>query len=603
MSMPLGPRVAVAITILAALAAAAARADRPAVGPPKPAVAPPSTSPGGESGDPGAGGGTEAKGQTDKEKNRKRAADGRLPDDVFEPLVERAADRAFLRHLDALRRAALAGPRAVATTGAESAALDALARRAASDGREAAAAEADALRGTLAGSVALEIAYQDAAVAAGRGERLALEYRASARGEDASPDALFLLARASDARTAQPLLERAVARDPEHVRARLLLGSLHCDAGRPQEAVAHFEAARALAPALPAAWLGTAWAAHAAGEAAEVESALRRACECANDTLPAADLAAFLVHARRYDAAAQVLAGAGGRGDALVLLATGHLERVLSRDTAELRARDDRDRQAAADAPPADAGAPPPAPLPAPLERAQTAFVGAAQADAGLTLADALAAHVAVRRGALEEARTILAADVATTGTVFGALVAAELELESGELAAATQRLSRLVDSVPGEIEVHLLYGVALERSGELRPAERAYREAEDLDADDVLVLRALGAVEARQKRWREALALFQRVASLTSGERDALFDLALVQRAADRAKDAAATLETLVATDPADAASWRLLGRVCHRDLRRAKSRAIEAYRACLLHGGDDPEVSAWLGELTATK
>ena len=373
--------------------------------------------------------------------------------------------------------------------------------------------------------------------------------------------------------------------------------------------------------------MGLAQAARLRDAPAEVEAALRRAIELEPaHVLARVELGALLFQSGRYDDARVLLeeTAALAPADPLPELALGQLERVLARDEVAMRELRKKEEAAAAGAALAgpDAGKADPAKPDAgdggkddgakddgggkepekpatPEGRALAAFQAAAEIDTHSIDALVLLAHSAivtdqpiVARGALNVAEKLAPSHTQVR------LMRAYLEIRAGTLSTAGKVMDELLKEQRELAAGLYVRGVAREMEGSARKAEKDYEQAVREAKEDPIFHRALGALYALQAKWKDAIAAYETVVKLTDSHPDALWDLARAQRWAAKPKDAAATLEALVATDPDSLHGWLELGQVCQFELRKQERRAAQAYRAYIDLGGDNEDVPGWLAE-----
>jgi protein O-mannosyl-transferase len=107
------------------------------------------------------------------------------------------------------------------------------------------------------------------------------------------------------------------------------------------------------------------------------------------------------------------------------------------------------------------------------------------------------------------------------------------------------------VSSAPNSRIVHLELGRLAEEKNDPELAEREYRAVLSINPDIVDGLNNLAFVEAKEGRWDEATAGFERVVSLSPQKALAHFNLAVAYRAEKRYADAAREMQQAIDLDP----------------------------------------------------
>jgi tetratricopeptide (TPR) repeat protein len=123
--------------------------------------------------------------------------------------------------------------------------------------------------------------------------------------------------------------------------------------------------------------------------------------------------------------------------------------------------------------------------------------------------------------------------------------------------------------------------GVAAHQRGDIDAAERAYREALQIEADQPLAQHYLGVVLYQRMRFTEALPLLQRSAERVPAEPEFHNNLGLALAALDRNEDAVAAYRATLALKPAHATASNNLG-LALQAMNRVPE-AIAAYRHAL--------------------
>jgi Tfp pilus assembly protein PilF len=448
--------------------------------------------------------------------------------------------------------------------------LDSIARLREAGDLTGAATQAAALVHAPGASLEAHVAYQDLMRDLGKEAALEAEYRARARSEGAGADDLYLLGRLVRGAKAVAQFRAALRADPAHFPSLCGLGNAALEAGDVRSAERAFGDARALRPESGLAWNGTGRVAEAKGERASAEAAYRKAIEFAPKLVVArVNLAVLLVGAGRTRQAQDVL-------DEAVKVAPRDPLPLVARGAALLReGREEEASKAFKDALAVDGKSV------ATLTMLAGTYVNLNKLElAEKAVADALALaprSVTVRVG---EASLLFA-----KGDGAGALAAAEKALQlDGDCAAAQFLCAR-----------------SLERLGESRKAESAFRRAVKADETNAVFVRGLAQFLAREGRWKDAVGSFHRVVELTNASSQSLYDLGLAQLGANEPKKSADTFERLLAAQPDFTEAWLKLGIVC-RDRLRDSKRALRAFRSYVQNGGKDARVKNWIAELEKT-
>jgi Flp pilus assembly protein TadD len=166
------------------------------------------------------------------------------------------------------------------------------------------------------------------------------------------------------------------------------------------------------------------------------------------------------------------------------------------------------------------------------------------------------------------------------------------------ERQVAGERRSRTVTLVRGAAESL--------GAGDLEGARRLLMEALTLAPQEPLAIYNLGVVELRQERPQEALAAFERLLAMETGQPGTVpHDLLALTRASlgllyyqrDHPEDARDHLREAVRLDPLNARSWETLGLALRR-LGEGRD-AREAFRRALALSPEDPQIANNLAAL----
>jgi Flp pilus assembly protein TadD len=111
-----------------------------------------------------------------------------------------------------------------------------------------------------------------------------------------------------------------------------------------------------------------------------------------------------------------------------------------------------------------------------------------------------------------------------------------------GKEAHALSVLRRGLLLTPGDPALLDMAGFAMERSGDYRGAEAAYRGVVERRPDSAQTWRSLGAIHAWQGRWADASAAYERAVALGPGDGLAWRGLALSQERSGELEAAADT-------------------------------------------------------------
>jgi tetratricopeptide (TPR) repeat protein len=159
----------------------------------------------------------------------------------------------------------------------------------------------------------------------------------------------------------------------------------------------------------------------------------------------------------------------------------------------------------------------------------------------------------------------------------------------------ALESWSHAVSLAPGETQIRLAYGEALERSGDLAGAEREFRKASELQPTSADALAALANLYTRGKRLPEAEDTLRRLVSAAPQDENAHLQLGRVLSAEKKDDEAARELQKALALKPDDWDALRELAFVQERAKQWAA--AEKKYRALIEHFPADADLHNGLG------
>jgi tetratricopeptide (TPR) repeat protein len=172
------------------------------------------------------------------------------------------------------------------------------------------------------------------------------------------------------------------------------------------------------------------------------------------------------------------------------------------------------------------------------------------------------------------------------------------LHLQLGETAKALDWVEKALREDSRSAEAHYLRGLCFEYLDKSKSAERSYRRAASLDPECPDYPRAIGALNARFGRFRDAIRAYEEACELDGRSAESLLDLAFAHVGANKPKDALECFGELVEKEPDNLTAWMNIGLLYHEKLGDAEA-AINAYREYLRRGGTDPRVKKWIAEL----
>ena len=146
---------------------------------------------------------------------------------------------------------------------------------------------------------------------------------------------------------------------------------------------------------------------------------------------------------------------------------------------------------------------------------------------------------------------------------------------QSGQNDQAEASLRRALNLEPTNAAVHLNLGMLLAEMERLPDAERAFRDAFKFDPKSAQAAFNLGVLLAKD-RPGESLEWCRRAATLNPREPKYAYTFAFFQAQQGQAAAAIATLETLLATPPASADAYALLGRLYEEQNQPGKALGV---------------------------
>jgi tetratricopeptide (TPR) repeat protein len=159
---------------------------------------------------------------------------------------------------------------------------------------------------------------------------------------------------------------------------------------------------------------------------------------------------------------------------------------------------------------------------------------------------------------------------------------AAQIEFDAGSK-AAVPLLEHVLRLKPDDPTSHAMLAVLASKQGDCATAIQHFEKSGALTSSQPAALQQEGLCLLKLRQLDRAVAVFEHVLELNSGDTRARFQLAAVQLMADKPKDAVATLVPLLQANPPDAKVLRL---------------AASAYEA----SGDTPEAVRTLREAIVT-
>jgi cytochrome c-type biogenesis protein CcmH/NrfG len=159
---------------------------------------------------------------------------------------------------------------------------------------------------------------------------------------------------------------------------------------------------------------------------------------------------------------------------------------------------------------------------------------------------------------------------------------AAQIEFDAGSK-AAVPLLEHVLRLKPDDPTSHAMLAVLASKQGDCATAIQHFEKSGALTSSQPAALQQEGLCLLKLRQLDRAVAVFEHVLELNSGDTRARFQLAAVQLKADKPKDAVATLAPLLQANPPDAKVLRL---------------AASAYEA----SGDTPEAVRTLREAIVT-
>lgn len=326
---------------------------------------------------------------------------------------------------------------------------------------------------------------------------------------------------------AEPLFERALELDDRSLPALIRMGELQLELNRPEVAERYFDRALALDPNAPAALFGAGQAAVARGDHQEAARRFERVLELAPQ--------ATTVHYQLAQAYRQL----GRAEDAERHLARRGTERV-----------------------------PVPDPIAAEL--------------ADLKTFTAYQVVLSLAREGREDPERLLTFALTQLAPIEGALE---------QLAAAIEERRRS-GAPPAELaRLHYVAGGLLVERGEDRAAESHLRQAAELDPSLVDARVKLANAVARQRRFADAVELYEKALTERPGDRELTLKRATALLNMGRQREAIEDLERLLAAEPRDPVLHVRLAEALEAAGRRADAR--ERYRRALELPLDTPEVA----------
>ncbi len=432
---------------------------------------------------------------------------------------------------------------------------------------ETAASQARSLLDAHPADLDAHVAYQDLQLALGKEKQVAREYAARAKGKTAAADDFYLYGRLLDGQASVGQFKKALAKDADHFWSHCEMGAELLDMGRAKHAAASLIRATELRPESGVAVNALGRLREAEGEIAKAEALYKRAIGLDEHMVVArVNLGVLLVGAQRFDEADVVLREAVRRAprDPMPLMGLGMS--AMSR------------------------GVP---------EEAAEVFEQALELDgnsvSGLHL---LAnAYLNLDRGELAEKALAKALSIDPKNAETHAVTSYAF-ISRGEIDRARLHANKAVKLDSRNPYARYMVGLCHQKDGSPKKAESEFKRAIRLDAEDPLYLRALGALQKSQARWRDAVKTYEKLVKLTDRGLDSLYDLAKAYTGASKPKKAAALLREVVSADPDDLNAWFRLG-VLNQDHLRNKEGAAAAYREYIKRGGKDERVPLWLSEV----
>jgi Flp pilus assembly protein TadD len=302
-------------------------------------------------------------------------------------------------------------------------------------------------------SLTAHMAYQDLRVAKGEGRAVQSEYSYEARRSGATADAIFLYGRLLEGKKAVATLERVFELDPAHFYTLCAIGAEYTAMGKYEEARRALEKAQRLKRASPIPVNALGWLSEATGDRDLAEQYYRAAIELApGDALPRLNLGILLIGLERLLQAQMELEKAVelSPGDPMPLLGIGMVlasKKDYKGAVEYYRKAVELETNTAAS-----------------LNLLANAYLGLEQYDL---------AEKAFGRALKLDSKNV------TTLLNLGYLFLLKAEPETAM--AWVQKALRMDSS---SAEGHYFLGLCHEYSGKVRPAEKAYKKAADLDPE-----------------------------------------------------------------------------------------------------------------------
>ena len=158
------------------------------------------------------------------------------------------------------------------------------------------------------------------------------------------------------------------------------------------------------------------------------------------------------------------------------------------------------------------------------------------------------------------------------------------------EYQKALEACRRAQKLAPGQAPFHRLEGDLLRLLGQPDPAQRAYRDALQIDPRYQPAARGLGGASLAASKFADAEKAFREAVRLLPSDLDSRYGLGLAAFKQDRFQDAAQAFEAVVA-EVAHAPTLAYLG-ISYEKLGR-KDDAVKAYQACVQTAGEKDQES----------
>lgn len=167
--------------------------------------------------------------------------------------------------------------------------------------------------------------------------------------------------------------------------------------------------------------------------------------------------------------------------------------------------------------------------------------------------------------------------------------------LEQRNDVSATHSWSQAVSLAPGDVQMRLAYGSALEKSGDTAGAEREFRRADELHPNSPDALAALANLYMRGKRLPAAEEVLRHLASASPQDENAHLQLGRVLSAEKKDDQAAPEFQKALALKPDDWDALRELAFIQER--ARQWAAAEKNYRTLVEHFPGDADLHNGLG------